>query len=561
MTTDSMTMAYRLFVPEGYDESKSYPLVLALHGAGARGDDNESHIRSHRLATSWADPVNQSEWPAFVVAPQLPQGLNWFLWLDLNDYEVIGPRPATFTAMAILDSLESEFSIDPDRIYVTGISAGGVGSWGLPLLDPGRFAAAVPMSSGYFYQFADRLADLPLWIVHGEMDDHAPAKFSRTMIASFMDMGRSVLFTECGFDPSVCDPVDEGDFAAAMGAHTDLVYTGYETGRHEGSIWNRSYNDRRLTRWVFAQHRRIEDGIRITAPTGYPIWSGTVDVTWDVTEETESGELWLSIDNGESWALVDSSVTNNGSVALHTDLFEDTPFARVRLLFKDQEGFVHRREDSTPFVIDNGENGVPFVRLTRLPLVLRDTWETDSLELSVLLGDAERGDLVVDVSFSSDGGLNYNHIKTAAMRSAEAPQSIRVDPTLLGNSDRGVFRVAASDGVFVGQDRSSPIPTSSDADEIPATIRAAHSFPNPFAQVTTIRFELERPATTELSVYDALGRLVASLKSGFLTSGLHEVEWDAGATDYAPGLYFYRLSSIENDGSRSTSVGSMTLVD
>ena len=71
-TSQSDSLQYRFFVPEQYDSTKKYPLVLALHGSGERGDDNISHIRAYRNATSWADPINQVKYPCFVVAPQVP---------------------------------------------------------------------------------------------------------------------------------------------------------------------------------------------------------------------------------------------------------------------------------------------------------------------------------------------------------------------------------------------------------------------------------------------------------------------------------------------------------
>ena len=71
------TIPYRLFVPEDYDSIETYPLVLALHGAGERGSDNVTHVASYRLATAWADPVNQAQNPCFVVAPQCPEGRSW----------------------------------------------------------------------------------------------------------------------------------------------------------------------------------------------------------------------------------------------------------------------------------------------------------------------------------------------------------------------------------------------------------------------------------------------------------------------------------------------------
>ena len=76
-TFQGTTIPYRLFVPEQYDSAQVYPMALALHGSGERGSDNSVHVRTWRLATAWADPVNQTNYPCFVVAPQCPHGRAW----------------------------------------------------------------------------------------------------------------------------------------------------------------------------------------------------------------------------------------------------------------------------------------------------------------------------------------------------------------------------------------------------------------------------------------------------------------------------------------------------
>ncbi|HMB91704.1 MAG TPA: alpha/beta hydrolase-fold protein, partial [Rhodothermales bacterium] len=123
-TLDGFTLPYRLFVPENYDPEVAYPLVLALHGAGERGTDNERHIRPHRLATSWADPANQAENPAFVVAPQVPPNERWSAEQPVDQSDFTNEELAT---LAILDSPAVEFNIDPNRVYITGLSMGGHG--------------------------------------------------------------------------------------------------------------------------------------------------------------------------------------------------------------------------------------------------------------------------------------------------------------------------------------------------------------------------------------------------------------------------------------------------
>ncbi|MCK5571827.1 MAG: hypothetical protein KAJ12_03670 [Bacteroidetes bacterium] len=117
----------RFFVPEQYDSTKKYPLVLTLHGGDANGDDNITHIMVYRIASSWADPMNQAKYPCFVVAPQVPSEKSW------SDYILLTGD--------LLDSLSTEFSLDTDQLYVAGLSLGGFGTFEMLRTYPDRFAA------------------------------------------------------------------------------------------------------------------------------------------------------------------------------------------------------------------------------------------------------------------------------------------------------------------------------------------------------------------------------------------------------------------------------------
>ena len=109
------SLPYRLFVPDALDTTARYPLVLALHGAGERGDDNNTHIIAYRIATAWADPVNQAKYPCLVAAPQAAYETSWTDYLPvLSD---------------LLDSLAREFPVDTNRLYITGLSMGGFGTF------------------------------------------------------------------------------------------------------------------------------------------------------------------------------------------------------------------------------------------------------------------------------------------------------------------------------------------------------------------------------------------------------------------------------------------------
>ena len=116
-------MPYRLFIPPSYDKSKKYPLIIWLHGAGGAGDDNLLQISGDQIPGTrlWTKPENQMRHPAFVLVPQSTGG-----WASTSGTQLSGEEQLV---VEILNGLKSEFSIDSKRIYISGQSNGGFGTW------------------------------------------------------------------------------------------------------------------------------------------------------------------------------------------------------------------------------------------------------------------------------------------------------------------------------------------------------------------------------------------------------------------------------------------------
>ena len=136
--TDSSgySMPYRLFVPADYDKSRKYPLVVWLHGAGGRGRDNLKQIMGDQIPGTryWTAPENQAKYPAFVVVPQSenfwdggPSGVAQRAASEYGD----NPSPQLVRVLGIVDSLQEEFNIDASRLYISGQSFGGYGTWSM----------------------------------------------------------------------------------------------------------------------------------------------------------------------------------------------------------------------------------------------------------------------------------------------------------------------------------------------------------------------------------------------------------------------------------------------
>lgn len=160
------SLPYRLFRPRAYDPRARYPLVVFLHGSADRGRDNVKHVSYDCVADFLTRPRVQETNPSFVLVPQASEGTHW-------GYYIGSPVPADLV-VGIIQQLETEFSIDPDRIYLTGFSMGAMGTFYLVGRYPGLFAAAAPMAGGGDPAIARHITRIPLWAFHGDRDNFVP---------------------------------------------------------------------------------------------------------------------------------------------------------------------------------------------------------------------------------------------------------------------------------------------------------------------------------------------------------------------------------------------------
>ena len=215
------SLNYRVLYPEGFDPSKKYPLVLFLHGAGERGENNEKQlIHGSKL---FLDAQNRKDFPAVVIFPQCPPDDYWanvHRPLDEN-----GKRHFTFFKtskkphqsmkglMSMVDSLSSVSHIDTERMYVMGLSMGGMGTFELVSRMPKTFAAAAPICGGDNPKSAKKYSKkVPFWIFHGLKDDVVPPHFSQDMAKAIEAKGGKVKLTlypnanHNSWDPAFAEP-------------------------------------------------------------------------------------------------------------------------------------------------------------------------------------------------------------------------------------------------------------------------------------------------------------------------------------------------------------------
>jgi predicted peptidase len=202
--TVQVKLDYLLYLPPGYDkEEKAWPLVLFLHGAGESGQDlNKVKVHGPPKLVE-----HGKEFPFIVVSPQAPR-MGW----DAQ------------TLNALLDDVVATHKVDKDRIYVTGLSMGGFGTWALAAAYPDRFAALVPICGGGNTTDAKKLKNIPIWVFHGAKDNVVPPGRSENMVKALKDAGAE-----------------------------HVKFTLYPNANHDS--WTETYNNAEMWDWLLQQKR------------------------------------------------------------------------------------------------------------------------------------------------------------------------------------------------------------------------------------------------------------------------------------------------------------------
>ncbi|PYP19395.1 MAG: phospholipase [Gemmatimonadetes bacterium] len=228
ITVGNRAYHYQVYVPADYASKPTWPAILFLHGAGERGSDG---LLQTNVGLGAAIRQNASRYPAIVVFPQVPPDSQW-----------VG-TPADM-AVAALQQTMREFHVDASRVYLTGLSMGGHGTWYIAYRHAELFAAIVPIcgwvrdfpmfrgsvpvvpgdSASVMTTLAQHLGKVPIWIFHGEVDQVVNVNGSREPAAALKAAGANVQYTEL-------------------------------LGLNHNS-WDAAYGSDEFVRWLFAQQRR-----------------------------------------------------------------------------------------------------------------------------------------------------------------------------------------------------------------------------------------------------------------------------------------------------------------
>lgn len=197
-----------VYLPQSYNAEKKLPLILSLHGSGERENniDDVNKWGIHKILRE------NNNFPFVVISPQCPSGEIWEM---------------QFNALKeLLDEVETNYNIDNERIYLTGYSMGGYGTWNFAILNPKKFAAIVPISGGAISpQIALSLKDTPIWVAHGESDT----------VVKFEESNRIV---DC-----------------LKTSNPNIIFKFYKGAGHE--VCTTAYEEPELFQWLLNQKRKI----------------------------------------------------------------------------------------------------------------------------------------------------------------------------------------------------------------------------------------------------------------------------------------------------------------
>ncbi len=214
------SLNYRQLLSD-YDTNSKYPLVIFLHGAGERGNDNEAQLK-WGVKNFTSDNIMKIH-PSIVLAPQCPKNMSWGNFSEDDMSLLPSPTKPMQLLIELVKKTINTMPVDVNRIYITGLSMGGIGTFDAISRYPDLFAAAVPVCGGGDVTKANIIAKIPIWVFHGVRDTTLSAKLSQNMINALIKEGAEPGFT---LYPEV------GHFS-----------------------WIAAYSDPMMMEWLYRQHK------------------------------------------------------------------------------------------------------------------------------------------------------------------------------------------------------------------------------------------------------------------------------------------------------------------
>jgi predicted esterase len=218
-------LPYQIMEPSAEAKNQTYPLVIFLHGSGEKGTDNALQMRNGVYA--FCEKEVREKHPCYLLVPQCAPQWRWEGMEETGEKIIFNdkaPSPAGTMVLELIDKLfRDNPNIDPHRVYITGLSMGGYGTYDLLMRRPDLFAAGLPVCGGGDPLFADRIKKIPIWAMHGRLDDSVFPKYDWQIVEALRKVNGNIRYTE------------------------------YSTYGHD--IWNVVYYNPMVLDWLFSQKK------------------------------------------------------------------------------------------------------------------------------------------------------------------------------------------------------------------------------------------------------------------------------------------------------------------
>lgn len=313
---DNQMVPYHLFIPQQSANTQKYPLIVALHGlemfASSENlwENNNSSLKAYALG--WASPTVQCQHPAYIVAPHIHNKLGTYYkgWNTTESLSFINQ---------LLDSLIENESIDPNRIYLTGHSMGGIGTLLMPLLLQNRFAAFIPLSSAINANDVDKIkqeinkdiyAYTAIWSFHQKRDNgHS---YMRAVYDCFKTAEYETHYTHNFGNEAINLPSRQ--IKSLIQQHQRYFYTEYTydcilfSSCHT-SVMDSAVVEPLLHQWLFRQYKIDPEALTIASIDAQQNYR----ITWQAKNSQDSIEVWFKPDSTSDWTKVHQTTTLAGS--------------------------------------------------------------------------------------------------------------------------------------------------------------------------------------------------------------------------------------------------------
>lgn len=253
--SDGKDMVFRLYVPKGISTASRYPLVMMLHGIGECGTDNRAQVDREDLSKQWMLDSVKTKYKAFVLYPQCPSSS--YEWGYFNtgtaDQKGYAGLPAQ-AAVKVIDSLIKVYPIDTTRLYVGGLSWGGIGTEGLMMSYPNKFAAAFPCAGENKLNTVAVMTKTPFWVFHGSNDQTVPVAPDRQLISAVEAAKIDVSQFVSGANMSNPTAISVDSLRKAVAGGVKYLYSEITGGDH-GSGWHAAFDSPILVPWIMSKSK------------------------------------------------------------------------------------------------------------------------------------------------------------------------------------------------------------------------------------------------------------------------------------------------------------------